>query len=74
MNGKDDYTEAAIDLAATGWRPGDCCPACGNSTVYAIVRAGMRFDVNGSWTLDETLSIYDAFCPMCDWLPPVGSL
>lgn len=55
----------------TGWAPGEACPACEHSTVHAIVRAGMQFHVDGGWAFDETLAIYEAFCPECDWLPPV---
>lgn len=65
--------ELQIDLEAAGWRPGESCPACGNETVHAIVRAGMQFHADGSWDFDETLAMYEVFCPVCDWLPPVAT-
>lgn len=55
----------------TGWAPGEACPACEHPTVHAIVRAGVQFHADGAWEFDETLAIYEAFCPECDWLPPV---
>lgn len=64
--------EPTVDLAAAGWAPGEPCPACGHPIVHAIVRAGMQFHADGSWDYDESLAIYEAFCPECDWLPPVA--
>lgn len=64
-------SEPTIDLPTADWRPGDPCPNCGHRTVHAIVRAGVRFHETGSWDFDETLAAYEAFCPACDWLPPV---
>ena len=69
----EEGTEMMLDLAAAGWQPGDPCPECGYSIVHAIVRAGVTFRSDGSWALDETLGVYEAFCPECDWLPPVCS-
>jgi hypothetical protein len=68
---EQDPVEATIDLDAAGWTPGEPCPKCENSTIVAIVRAGVQFHDNGSWSYDETLGIYEAFCPECDWLPPI---
>lgn len=68
----DTAAEPTVDLAAAGWEPGNPCPACGHPIVHAIVRAGMRFHADGRWDYDETLAIYEAFCPECDWLPPVA--
>lgn len=44
-----------------------------HSVVHAIVRAGVRFRSHGSWEFDEPLGVYDAFCPECDWFPPIYS-
>lgn len=65
--------EAIIDLDAAGWTPGEPCPTCGNSIIVAIVRAGAQFHENGSCSYAETLGIYEAFCPECDWFPPIRS-
>lgn len=64
--------ELTVDLVAAGWDPGEPCPACAHPIVHAIVRAGMQCHADGSWDYDETLAIYEAFCPECDWLPPVA--
>jgi len=65
------HPEATIDLETAGWKPGNACPECGHPTVRAIVRIGMSFHDDGAWELDERLQIYEAFCPVCDWLPPI---
>jgi hypothetical protein len=31
----------------------------------------MVFYENGDWEFDQTLAVYEAFCPSCDWLPPI---
>ena len=64
--------EWTIDFERAGWVPGDECPDCGHGAVHAIVRAGVLFRDDGSWEFDETLAVYEAFCPSCDWLPPVS--
>lgn len=69
----EEGTEMMLDLAAAGWQPGDPCPECDHSIVHAIVRAGVTFRSDGSWALEETLGVYEAFCSECDWLPPVYS-
>lgn len=69
--GGEAALEPTVDLAAAGWEPGEPCPACEHLIVHAIVRAGMQFHADGRWDYDETLAIYEAFCPECDWLPPV---
>ena len=64
-------TEAFIDCERASWTPGDPCPNCGHGNVHAIIRAGVIFRETDSWELDETLGVYEAFCPNCEWLPPV---
>lgn len=64
--------EPTVDLAAVDWGPSDPCPDCGFQTIYAIVRAGMPWHANGGWDFDETLAIYEAFCPESAWLPPIA--
>jgi ribosomal protein S27AE len=66
-----DGPELFIDLEGAGWVPGTACPNCGHGNVHAIVRAGILFRDIGSWEVEEILGIYEAFCPNCDWLPPV---
>jgi hypothetical protein len=73
ITGREERIEVMLDPSAAGWRPGEPCPECGHSVVHAIVRAGVQFRSDGSWEFDETLGVYDAFCPTCDWLPPVRS-
>lgn len=68
---REERTEVMLDLAAVGWRPGDPCPECGHSIVHAIVREGVTFKSDGSWRVEETLGVYEAFCSTCDWLPPI---
>jgi hypothetical protein len=63
--------EPFIDLEQAGWKPGAPCPACGHGNVHTIVRAGVLFRDLGSWEVEEILGMYEAFCPNCDWLPPV---
>ena len=64
-------SEQVIGLKQAGWTPGALCPACGQGNVHTIVRAGVLFRDIGSWELEEILGVYEAFCPNCDWLPPV---
>lgn len=33
----------------------------------------MQFHADGGLDYDETLAIYETFCPECDWLPPVAN-
>jgi len=73
ITGREERIEVMLDPSTAGWRPGKPCPECGHSVVHAIVRAGVRFRSDGSWEFDKTLGVYDAFCPTCDWLPPVRS-
>lgn len=63
--------EPFIHLEEADWTPGEPCPNCGHGSVHTIVRAGVLFRDIGSWEVDEILGIYEAFCPNCDWLPPV---
>lgn len=63
--------EAFIDCERAGWTPGDPCPNCGHGNVYAIIRAGVIYRDTGGWELNKTLGVYEAFCPRCEWLPPV---
>jgi hypothetical protein len=63
--------EPFIDLEQAGWKPGEPCPECGHGNVHTIVRAGVLFRDLGSWEVEEILGVYEAFCPNCDWLPPV---
>ena len=74
ITGREERIEVMLDPSTAGWRPGKPCPECGHSVVHAIVRAGVQFRSDGSWEFDETLGVYDAFCPECDWLPSVCSL
>jgi hypothetical protein len=63
--------ERFIDLEQAGWKPGSACPGCGHGNVHTIVRAGVLFRDIGSGEIEEILGVYEAFCPNCDWLPPV---
>ena len=74
ITGREERIEVMLDPSTAGWRPGKPCPECGHSVVHAIVRTGVRFRSDRSWEFDETLGVYDAFCPECDWLPAVCSL
>jgi hypothetical protein len=66
-----DDLERFLDLERADWMPGAPCPGCGHGNVHTIVRAGVLFRDSGSWELEEILGVYEAFCPNCDWLPPV---
>ena len=70
-DGTAGESERVIDLEQAGWIPGSPCPACGHGNVHTIVRAGVLFRDIGSWEVEEILGVYEAFCPNCDWLPPV---
>lgn len=70
-DGTAGESERVIDLKQAGWIPGSPCPACGHGNVHTIVRAGVLFRNIGSWEVEEILGVYEAFCPNCDWLPPV---
>ena len=66
-----DDRERFLDLERADWTPGAPCPACGHGNIHTIVRAGVLFRDSGSWEIEEILGVYEAFCPNCDWLPPV---
>ena len=70
-DGTAGESERVIDLEQAGWRPGASCPACSHGNVHTIVRAGVLFRDIGSWEVEEILGVCEAFCPNCDWLPPV---
>jgi hypothetical protein len=71
MSTSATVSEQAIDMEVAEWSPGDACPNCSAGAIYAIVRAGMVFRESGDWEFDQTLAVYEAFCPSCDWLPPI---
>ena len=71
VDGTASDSEQSIDFEQAGWTPRAPCPACGHKNIYPIIRAGVLFRDIESWELKEILEVYEAFCPNCDWLPPV---